>query len=105
LQGENRSTFEDNRFNKIYTINTIFFSNEIDKFIIDVIRISEPNGIFINVINIGSYINTIFYKKYGYKEYSVKEMEEITEKYGMEIIETIEIKKNKSYCIISKNKK
>jgi ubiquinone/menaquinone biosynthesis C-methylase UbiE len=102
LPGDNRSTFEENKFNKIYTINTIFFSNEIEKYLLDIIRILKPNGIFINVINIRGYIDNIIYKKNGYKEYSVKEMEEMTRKYGMEIIETVEIKKNKSYCIISK---
>jgi hypothetical protein len=32
-------------------------------------------------------------------------MEKITQENGMKIIETIEINKNKSYCIISKNVK
>jgi hypothetical protein len=35
----------------------------------------------------------------------VEEIKNITEKHGMKIKETIEIKKNKSYCIISENVK
>jgi hypothetical protein len=50
------------------------------------------------------YLDKIIYTKYGFNKYSVEEIENITENNGMEIMRTIEIKKNKSYCIISKMK-
>jgi SAM-dependent methyltransferase len=103
LPGENRSAFEDNRFTKIYTLKTIFFMNEYDKVFHDIKRILKPNGIFINIISKNEYFNKIIYKRYGYKEYDVEEIKEITERYGMKIIKTVEIRKDKTYCIISEN--
>jgi cyclopropane fatty-acyl-phospholipid synthase-like methyltransferase len=102
LQGEKISTFGDNNFTKIYTINTMFFNNDCDVFFLDIKRILKPNGIFINIIVINKYLNKIFYKKYGYKELSIEKIKEITEKH-MRIKKIIEIRKNKSYCIISEN--
>lgn len=104
LQEINRSVFvEENKFSKIYTVNSLFFLNNSENFFPEIIRILKPDGIFINIITIGKYIDKILYKKYGYKKYNFEEIKKVTEKYGMKIIKTIEIKKNKSYCIISKN--
>jgi len=64
-------------------------------------RILKPNGKFLNVIYTKEYLNKIIYAKYGFKKYTVEEIKNITEENGMKIIEIIEIRKNKSYCIIS----
>ena len=66
LENISKTPFENNLFDKIYTVNTIYFWNEPDKCFSEIKRI----------------IN-------------------ITENNGMKIIKTIEIQKNKSYCIIS----
>jgi hypothetical protein len=54
-----------------------------------------------NVIYTKEYLDKIIYTKYGFNKYTIGEIETISEKNGMKIIETIEIKKNRSYCIIS----
>jgi hypothetical protein len=54
-----------------------------------------------NVIYTKEYLDKIIYTKHGFNKYTVEEIKDITEENGMKIIETIEIKKNKSYCIIS----
>jgi len=105
LANINETSFENNLFDKMYTINTIYFWNELNKCFSEIKRILKPNGIFINVIYTKKYLEKILFTKYGFNKYSVEEIEKITKNNGMEIIGTIEIKKNKSYCIISKNKK
>jgi ubiquinone/menaquinone biosynthesis C-methylase UbiE len=103
LENINRTSFEDNLFDKIYTVNTIYFWNELYKSFSEIKRIMKPNGIFINVIYTKEYLDKIIYTKYGFNKYTVEEIKTITEKNGMEIIEIKEIQKNKSYCIISEN--
>jgi ubiquinone/menaquinone biosynthesis C-methylase UbiE len=105
LENINKTSFENNLFDKIYTVNTIYFWYELDKCFSEIERILKPNGIFMNVIYTKEYLDRIIYTKYGFKKYTVGEIREITEDNGMKIIETVEIKKNKSYCIISENKK
>lgn len=105
LENINKTSFDNNTFEKIYTVNTIYFWNELEKCFSEIKRILKPNGIFMNVIYTKEYLNKIIYTKYGFNKYTVEELEEITKKNGMKIIKTIEIKKNKSYCIISENVK
>ena len=102
LANINKTSFENNFFDKAYTVNTIYFWNELEKCFSEIKRILKPNGIFMNVIYTKEFLDKILYTKYGFKKYSVEEIIKMTKENGMEIIETIEIKKNKSYCIISK---
>ncbi|GHV82953.1 SAM-dependent methyltransferase [Spirochaetia bacterium] len=96
-----KTSFEESTFDKIYTVNTVYFWNELNKCFSEIKRILKPNGMFINVIYTKEYLDKIIYTKYGFNKYSKDEIEEITKENGMKIIKTIEIKKNKSYCIIS----
>jgi ubiquinone/menaquinone biosynthesis C-methylase UbiE len=103
LENINKTSFEENIFDKIYTVNTIYFWNELDKSFSEIKRILKPDGIFINVVYTKEYLNKIIYTKYGFNKYGIEEIKKITKENGMKLIETIEIKRNKSYCIISEN--
>jgi ubiquinone/menaquinone biosynthesis C-methylase UbiE len=105
LENVNKTSFEENMFDKIYTVNTIYFWNELDKSFSEIKRILKPDGIFINVVYTKEYLDKIIYTKYGFNKYGIEEIKKITKDNGMKLIETIEIKKNKSYCIISENLK
>ena len=102
LANINKTLLENDFFDKAYTVNTIYFWKEIEKCFSEIKRILKPNGIFINVIYTKEYLGKILFTKYDFNKYSVQEIEEMTKGNRMEIIETIEIIKNKSYCIISK---
>ena len=58
---------------------------------------------FINAFYDKRHLDKIIFSNYGFNKYTIEEIEIITEKNGLKIIETIEIVKNKSYCIISEN--
>ena len=99
-----KTMFAENTFDKIYTVNTVYFWDELEKCLSEIRRILKPDGIFINVIYTKEYLDKMVFTKYGFKKYSVDEIKEFTEANGMKIIEILEIQKNKSYCIISGNK-
>jgi len=105
LEGIEQTSFENNTFDKICTVNTFYFWNELEKCFSEIKRILKPNGIFLNAIYTKDYLDKIVYTKYGFKKYTVDEIKKITEKNGMKVNEIIEIKKNKAYCIISENVK
>jgi ubiquinone/menaquinone biosynthesis C-methylase UbiE len=101
LENIEKTSFEDNTFDKIVTINTIYFWNNYEKCFSEIKRILKPNGIFLNLIYSKEFLDKIIYTKYGFKKNNVEEIIKITNENGMKIIETIEVEKNKSYCIIS----
>jgi len=99
----NETTFESNMFNKIYTVNTVYFWNDLKKCFSEIKRILKPNGIFINAIYTKEHLDKTKFSNYGFNKYSKEDILNLTEENGMKIIKLIEIIKNKSYCIISKN--
>jgi cyclopropane fatty-acyl-phospholipid synthase-like methyltransferase len=104
LENINKTSFEENLFDKIYTVNTIYFWGELEKSFSEIKRIMKPDGIFINVIYTKEYLDKIVYTRYGFNKYTVDEIKNITEKNGMKIVAMKEIEKNKSFCIISEHK-
>jgi ubiquinone/menaquinone biosynthesis C-methylase UbiE len=105
LENISKTSFEQNTFDKIYTINTVYFWAKLEECFYEIKRILKSDGIFLNVIYSKNFLDKIQYTKYGFNKYTIEEMEKITQENGMKVIETIEINKNKSYCIISKNVK
>ena len=103
LANISKTSFENDLFDKAYTVNTIYFWNEMDKCFSEIKRILKPKGVFLNVVYTKKYLDRILFAQYGFNKYGVEEIEKITKDNGMELITTIEIKKNKSYCIISRN--
>ena len=99
------TTFENDMFSKIYTVNTIYFWNDLKKCFSEIKRILKPNGLFINAIYTKEYLDKTEFSKYGFIKYSKEDMLKLTEENGMKIKNIIEIRKNKSYCIISENVK
>jgi len=104
LQNIANTSFEKETFSKIYTVNTIYFWNNMEKCFSEIKRILKPNGIFLNAVYTKEYLDKIIYTKYGFNKYSIEDIIKITEENGMKIIKAIEIKKNKAYCILSENK-
>jgi len=101
----NKTTFENEMFYKIYTVNTIYFWDDLQKCFSEIKRILKPNGIFINAIYTKKQLDKTKFSRKGFNKYSKEEMIKLTEENGMKIIKIIEIKDNKSYCIISENVK
>ena len=102
LENIEKTSFENETFDKICTINTIYFWNDLQKCFSEIKRIIKPNGIFLNVIYSKDFLDKLIYTKYGFKKFTKDELKKITEENGMNVIKVIEIRKNKSYCIISK---
>jgi ubiquinone/menaquinone biosynthesis C-methylase UbiE len=94
--------FENSFFDKIYTVNTIYFWENLDKSLSEIKRVLKPNGIFINVIYSKQWLDNIKYTQYGFSKYTPKELEEATLRNGLNVFQVIETKKNISYCIISR---
>ena len=101
----NKTIFENELFSKIYTVNTIYFWDDLEKCFSEIKRILKSNGIFINVIYTKKQLDKTNISRKGFKKYSKDEIIKITEENGMTIKKIIEIKENKSYCIISENVK
>jgi len=94
--------FEDSFFDKVYTVNTVYFWKDLDKSLSEIKRVLKPNGIFINSIYSKQFLDNIKYTQYGFLKYTPKELEAAILRNGLNVVQVVETKKNISYCIISR---
>lgn len=95
--------FEDSFFDKIYTVNTVYFWKDIDKGLSEIRRVLKPDGIFIDAVYSKQWLgNNNRYTKYGFSLYTIEELKEASLRNGLNVINIVETKKNASYCIVSK---
>jgi ubiquinone/menaquinone biosynthesis C-methylase UbiE len=94
--------FADNSFDKIYTINTVYFWQDTEKAFAGIKRILKPNGLFVNTFYTKKHLEKLIITKYNFNKYDVAELEKLTVENGFELVEIVEIKKNKSYSICVK---
>lgn len=97
-----KMAYEDNFFSFVYTVNTVYFWDDIAKGFTEIKRVLKPGGIFINVIYSKEYLDKIKYTQFGFNKYTPEDLKDITKENGFEIIDLIEIKRNSSYCLIAK---
>jgi len=95
--------FSDNSFDKIYTINTIYFWQNIKIAFAEIKRVLKPNGLFINTIYSKKHLEKLIITKYDFNKYDVNELAKLTIENGFELQKIVEIQKNKSFCICVKN--
>lgn len=69
-QDLSRMSFEDGFFDKVYTINTIYFWESLDDTFREINRVLKPNGIFINTVLSNETLDRFSFTKHGYKRFS-----------------------------------
>lgn len=92
-----KTDFESDFFDKIYTVNTIYFWPNVDSGLTEIARILKPGGIFMNVVYSKKFLNSIPYATYGYAKYSQDELRELSLRNGFKIVDVVTIKEKKAY--------
>lgn len=92
--------FEDNSFDKIYTVNTLYFWKDVNKGMQEIKRIMKEHALFVIVGHYRHYLEKLPMTKFHFKNYSVQEIESLLTLHGFILIENISIERNKSYCLL-----
>ena len=94
--------YPDNYFDKMYTVNTIYFWQNAPRCFSEIARTLKDNGTFYNVFYSKEWLDKLRYPRYGFSKYTIDEMLETTTNCGLKIERIIEISKGKTYCIVGK---
>ncbi len=94
--------YSDSFFDKICTVNTLYFWDDVERSFAEIKRTLKPNGIFINVFYSKEILDKMHHTQYEYSKYSVDEIIGMTEKSALKVIRVIEVQNGVSYCIIAK---
>lgn len=90
----------DTQFDFIYTVNTVYFWEDLMAGLIAIKDKLKDGGTFINVLYTNEFLNKISHTQYGYAKYETKELIKATVKAGFNA-KMIQIEKGKSYYILA----
>jgi ubiquinone/menaquinone biosynthesis C-methylase UbiE len=93
---------DDSSIDKAYTVNTVYFWQDIHQGFSEIKRVLKPGGLFLNVIYVKEWLDKLPMTQYGFSKYKVEEIEKITGESGLKIENIFVIQENKSVCVVAK---
>ncbi|MBO9676572.1 MAG: class I SAM-dependent methyltransferase [Sphingobacteriaceae bacterium] len=82
--------FENNQFDKIFSVNTIYFWNNPKRYLNEIKRVLRPNGIFVLCFADKTFMQDLPFTSYGFTLYEVEKVQELLESAGFKIKNTIQ---------------
>ncbi|MBE5317843.1 methyltransferase domain-containing protein [Pedobacter sp. MR2016-19] len=81
--------FENNQFDKIFTVNTIYFWSNPSKYLNEIKRTLKPNGILALCFADKTFMQNLPFTSYGFTLYEVEKVKELLESAGFKIKNTL----------------
>jgi ubiquinone/menaquinone biosynthesis C-methylase UbiE len=69
--------FADTAFSKVYTVNTVYFWDDLDKGLAEMYRILKPGGTFINTLYTKDTLDKLPMTRQGYTKYSLTQLSDV----------------------------
>ncbi|KAA5538410.1 class I SAM-dependent methyltransferase [Paenimyroides baculatum] len=81
--------FDDESFDKIFTVNTLYFWQNPDLLLNEIHRVLKPNGILALTFADKSFMEKLPFTNFGFNLYSLKNAEELLQKNRFKILNSI----------------
>lgn len=78
--------FQDAFFDKIFTVNTIYFWSEPEKLLLEIYRVLKPNGTFCITFAEESFMEQLPFTKYEFELYSTEKVVQLVQKTAFKIL-------------------
>ncbi len=92
-------SFADNVFSKAYTINTVYFWDDLNHAMAQIKRVLNPNGIFINTLYSNEALMQFSHTRFGYRRFTVYELTKAGQDAGF-TVNIIPILNGTAYCAV-----
>jgi ubiquinone/menaquinone biosynthesis C-methylase UbiE len=89
----------DNFFDKVYTVNTVYFWGDLAAGLAEIRRVLKSGGTFINAVYTREYLDTLPIANQGYSKHSIEHLLIAGELEGFTVT-TQAIEEGKAYCLI-----
>lgn len=66
--------FADASFDKVYTINTVYFWENLDLAMSEIARVLKPGGLFVNALYSAKTLSGLPHTQFGYKHFTVEQL-------------------------------
>jgi len=98
-QNMSAMTFSDDSFDRVYTINTVYFWDNIPNVMNEISRVLKVGGLFVNTLFTNETLEGYPHTKYGYKKHSEKELTEAGTNIGFDV-DIVPILNGKASCYV-----
>lgn len=98
-QDMNKLPFSDCSFDKVYSINTVYFWENLDGIMAEIRRVLKPNGLFINTLYTNETLDTFSHTKFGYKRNTPDELINAGQNTGF-AVDVAPALSGKAYCVL-----
>ena len=68
------TSFANESFSKVYTINTVYFWSDLNKSMLEIRRLLKTGGVFINTLYTNETLSHFSHTRFGYKRYDAAEL-------------------------------
>ncbi|WP_418513002.1 class I SAM-dependent methyltransferase [Corallibacter sp.] len=82
-------TYDDNSFNKILTVNTLYFFNNPQKLFSEIYRVLKPLGVCVVVFADKAFMQTLPFTQFGFQLYDITNFKELVSKTGLKILDCV----------------
>ena len=93
-------TFEDNSFDIVTTMNTIYFWNDTMQGLQEIYRVLKDGGVFYNAVLTKESLDKVFYTKNGFKKFEKNEYVEMGQQVGFKKISFKQLGKEYGLLVI-----
>ena len=94
-------SFTDGSFSKAYSINTVYFWNDLNSTMLEIWRVLKPNGVFINTLYSNETLAKFTHTQFGYKRYTREQLENAGKNVGFEV-DAVPVLHGTAYCFLYK---
>lgn len=98
-KGTDTMSFADNSFSKAYTINTVYFWDNLNNTLSSIRKVLKPNGIFINTLYSNKTLDGFSHTDFGYKRFTIEQLTSAGHALGF-FVKVIPILNGRAYCVI-----
>jgi ubiquinone/menaquinone biosynthesis C-methylase UbiE len=98
-QNANKMSFTDNSFNKVYTVNTVYFWENLNNTMAEIRRVLKLNGLFVNALYSNETLSRLSHTQFGYKKFTLAQLTSAGNDMGF----TVNIKpilNGAAYCVL-----
>lgn len=92
-------SFPDASFSKAYTINTIYFWNDLNRSMRSIARVLQPGGIFINTLYTNETLARFSHTRFGYTQHSARQLASAGAEAGFSV-KAVPILQGAAYCFL-----
>ncbi|MDL2288247.1 methyltransferase domain-containing protein [Oscillospiraceae bacterium OttesenSCG-928-F05] len=95
----NMMSFPGDTFTKAYTINTVYFWDDLEKAMAEIRRVLKPGGLFINTLYTNETLSRFSHTRFGYRRYDVQQLERVGSEAGFGV-QTVPVLQGEALCLL-----